>query len=117
MLAGKGESDAGGVMREGMPGLDVHVRAGQVALAAVFPVPERETQQHETLSSGDTTPATTVLIISCTKACSDEARPRCCGYMSSTASASTGKISAMPSPPRKMGSTAHGSCNCATEAA
>ena len=58
------------------------------------------------------TPATTVLIISCTNACSDDARPRCSGYMSSTASARIGKISAMPMPPRKIGITAHGSANC-----
>ncbi len=65
--------------------------------------------------SGDTTPATTVLIISCTKACSDEARPRWCGYVQHR-QRQDGKISAMPMPPRKIGSTAHGNTNCGDSA-
>ena len=60
------------------------------------------------LSIVESEPAITAFTSRPRKACSEDALPRCCGYMSRMARVMIGKASAMPNALRLAGSTAHG---------
>ena len=63
----------------------------------------------ESLTAGDSAPAIAAFDSRPMNACIDDAAPRWCGYMSSSASVTIGNTSAMPNAHSAVGSTAHGS--------